>query len=90
MRKLIDFHVLKCSLMLTRQGAAGPLLVMEYLEYGSLYDLLHNESFPFEMGMILTILKDVTLVSLIRDGPGIYSPPGASPPGTFSAWRGRI
>jgi len=40
----------------------SPLLVMEFMEYGSLYDLLWNETIPFETSFILTILKDVTMV----------------------------
>jgi len=40
----------------------SPLLVMEFMEYGSLYDLLRNETIPFEISFILTILKDVTMV----------------------------
>jgi len=36
-----------------------PLLVMEYLDHGSLYDLLHNETMRFEGEIILPILRDV-------------------------------
>ena len=36
-----------------------PLLVMEFLDHGSLYDLLHNETMRFEGEIILPILRDV-------------------------------
>jgi guanylate cyclase, other len=36
-----------------------PLRIMEYMELGSLSDLLHNESMVIEGGMILPILRDI-------------------------------
>jgi serine/threonine protein kinase len=36
-----------------------PLLVMELMENGSLYDLLHNESMHIEGDIILPILRDI-------------------------------
>lgn len=36
-----------------------PMLVMEFMQLGSLYDLLHNESMAIEGEIILPILKDV-------------------------------
>jgi len=36
-----------------------PMLVMEYMERGSLYDLLHNESVALDGTLLLPILKDV-------------------------------
>ncbi len=36
-----------------------PMLVMEFMQLGSLYDLLHNESMAIEGEVILPILKDV-------------------------------
>jgi class 3 adenylate cyclase len=37
-----------------------PMLVMEYMEAGSLYDLLHNESMPIDGELLLPILRDVS------------------------------
>ncbi len=36
-----------------------PLLVMEYMEYGSLYDLLHNETLIVDGEVIFPILQDI-------------------------------
>ena len=36
-----------------------PMLVMEYMEYGSLYDLLHSESMFFSGEICLQILRDI-------------------------------
>lgn len=36
-----------------------PMLVLEFMELGSLYDLLHNKTFPLEGGTILAILRDI-------------------------------
>lgn len=36
-----------------------PMLVMEYMTLGSLYDLLMNESYPFESDVLLFMLRDV-------------------------------
>lgn len=35
------------------------MLVMEYMDNGSLYDLLHNETMPIEGELILPILRDI-------------------------------
>lgn len=35
------------------------LLVMEYMQKGSLYDVLHDEKIQFEGGLVLTILRDI-------------------------------
>lgn len=37
-----------------------PMLVMEYMEHGSLYDLLHNETLVIEGELLLPILRDIT------------------------------
>ncbi|KAG7351597.1 adenylate and guanylate cyclase catalytic domain containing protein [Nitzschia inconspicua] len=37
-----------------------PMLVMEYMEYGSLYDLLHNETMSAGGDIILQIVRDIT------------------------------
>jgi serine/threonine protein kinase len=37
-----------------------PMLVMEYMEHGSLYDLLHNETLCIEGELLLPILRDVS------------------------------
>jgi serine/threonine protein kinase len=36
-----------------------PMLIMEYMELGSLYDMLHNDTVAMEMRMALDILRDV-------------------------------
>jgi serine/threonine protein kinase len=36
-----------------------PMLVMEYMEYGSLYDLLHNDTMVIDGELLLPILRDV-------------------------------
>jgi len=36
-----------------------PMLVMEYMEHGSMYDILHNETMPLDGDLILSILRDV-------------------------------
>merc|ERR1712048_74094 len=35
------------------------MLVMEYMDHGSLYDLIHNETMPMEGEHILPILRDI-------------------------------
>jgi len=35
------------------------MLVMEYMDYGSLYDVLHNDTMPFEGDLLLPILRDI-------------------------------
>jgi len=36
-----------------------PMLVMEYMDHGSLYDLLHNDSMVIEGEIVLPILRDI-------------------------------
>ena len=36
-----------------------PMLVMEYMTLGSLYDILMNESYPFESDVLLYMLRDI-------------------------------
>jgi len=36
-----------------------PMLVMEYMDMGSLHDILHNESFPLDGDLLLPILRDI-------------------------------
>ena len=38
---------------------AEPILVMEYMDRGSLYDLLHNETLPLDGDVVLRILQGV-------------------------------
>ncbi|CAB9524509.1 activated protein kinase catalytic subunit alpha-1 [Seminavis robusta] len=40
-------------------GGHDPMLVMEYMEYGSLYDLLHSETMFFSGEICLQILRDI-------------------------------
>jgi serine/threonine protein kinase len=37
-----------------------PMLVLEYMDHGSLYDILHNNTFVIEGEILLPILRDVT------------------------------
>ena len=37
-----------------------PLLVLEYCEHGTLYDLIHNETFQLEGEILLPILRDMS------------------------------
>jgi len=37
-----------------------PMLVMEYMEHGSLHDLLHNDTLVFEGDILLPILRDIS------------------------------
>jgi Protein tyrosine and serine/threonine kinase/ABC transporter, phosphonate, periplasmic substrate-binding protein len=41
------------------QRLEEPMLVMEYMEYGSLYDMLHNETFEIDGTFVLPILRDI-------------------------------
>jgi len=37
-----------------------PMLVMEYMEHGSLHDLIHNETMVLEGDLLLNILRDIS------------------------------
>jgi serine/threonine protein kinase len=37
-----------------------PMLIMEFMEYGSLYDILHNETMPLDGELQLPILRDIS------------------------------
>jgi serine/threonine protein kinase len=36
------------------------MLIMEFMEYGSLYDILHNETMPIDAELLLPILRDIS------------------------------
>ena len=36
-----------------------PMIVMEFMEHGSLYDILHNETMPIDGELLLPILRDI-------------------------------
>ena len=36
------------------------MLIMEFMEYGSLYDILHNETMPIDGELVLPILRDIS------------------------------
>ena len=36
-----------------------PMLIMEFMDMGSLHDILHNESFPLDGDLLLPILRDI-------------------------------
>jgi guanylate cyclase len=46
--------------VIQKRGTTGPLLIMEFMEFGSLHDLLHNESMPFEIEVMIPVLRDVS------------------------------
>jgi class 3 adenylate cyclase len=37
-----------------------PMLIMEYMDHGSLYDLLHNETMVIEGELLLPVLRDIS------------------------------
>eukprot|EP00977_Amphora_coffeiformis_P024041 scaffold14974_cov195-Amphora_coffeaeformis.AAC.48 len=37
-----------------------PMLIMEYMDHGSLYDILHNETMPIDGEVLLPILRDIS------------------------------
>ena len=37
-----------------------PMLVMEYMDKGSLYDILHNETMPIDEEILLPMLQDIS------------------------------
>ena len=39
-----------------------PVMIMEYMEYGSLHDLLRNETMPLTGDVILQICRDVSQI----------------------------
>lgn len=39
---------------------AEPMLILEYMDHGSLYDLLHNETMVIEGELLLPLLRDIT------------------------------
>ena len=41
------------------ESGREPLLVMEYLEHGSLYDLLHNRSLKMDGEIVIPMIKDI-------------------------------
>ncbi len=41
------------------ENHSTPLLVMEFMEFGSLYDLLHNESVALGGDLLLPVLRDM-------------------------------
>ena len=41
-------------------GVHEPMLVMEYMDHGSLYDILHNMTMHLDGEIILPLLKDIS------------------------------
>lgn len=37
-----------------------PMMLMEYMEHGSLYDLLHNETMALDGELLLPMLRDIS------------------------------
>eukprot|EP00980_Cylindrotheca_fusiformis_P013466 scaffold3437_cov113-Cylindrotheca_fusiformis.AAC.33 len=42
------------------EHGSEPMLIMEYMDHGSLYDVLHNETMHIEGNLLLHILQDVS------------------------------
>ena len=40
--------------------SADPMLVMEYMHHGSLYDILHNETMLIDCDMAVNFLRDIS------------------------------
>eukprot|EP00985_Skeletonema_marinoi_P004688 scaffold2027_cov148-Skeletonema_marinoi.AAC.17 len=49
-----------CTVMGNVTLGSEPMLIMEYMQMGSLFSLLHNETVPLSGELILPILQDVT------------------------------
>lgn len=41
------------------ENGAEPMLIMEFMEHGSLYDMLHNDTIQVEGELVLPILRDI-------------------------------
>ncbi|CAB9527432.1 Ephrin type-B receptor 3 (Fragment) [Seminavis robusta] len=48
------------TLTLGAVTAGEPMLIMEYMDHGSLYDILHNETMALDGDMVLDLLSDIT------------------------------
>lgn len=42
------------------ERGSEPMLILEYMDHGSLYDVLHNDTMPIESNLLLHILQDVS------------------------------
>ena len=42
------------------EKGSEPMLIMEYMHHGSLYDILHNETMAIEGELLLPILRDIS------------------------------
>ena len=63
MAEMRDLSKLRHPCITTVLGAVvtgEPMLVMELMHHGSLYDMLHNETIPIEGELLLPILRDIT------------------------------
>ena len=63
MAEMRDLSQLRHPCITTVMGAVvtgEPMLVMELMHHGSLYDMLHNETIPIEGELLLPILRDIT------------------------------
>ncbi len=48
------------------RGVKQPLLIMELMENGSLYDILHNDTIVLEGSLLMAVIKDMVTVSGTR------------------------
>ena len=37
-----------------------PMIVLEFMEHGSLYDILHNETMPLDDEILIPMLRDIS------------------------------
>ena len=42
------------------EKGSEPMLIMEYMHHGSLYDILHNETMVIEGEILIPILRDIS------------------------------
>lgn len=65
LEEMIQLSKLRHPCITTIMGAVvggkeeDPMLVMEYMDHGSLYDMLHNETIHFDGDILLPILRDI-------------------------------
>lgn len=65
-RRAVHTHSCAFPCMVAVVGAVvspgeEPMLVMEFMQHGSLYDILHNETMVLEGPMLLNMLSDITM-----------------------------
>ena len=61
--KFVDFSRIKFRFSKGAVIGKGedPMLIMEYMDHGSLYDILHNDTMVLEGELLLPIIRDISL-----------------------------